>query len=212
MDAIGDWFKETVNTGSPRLESQNADPARVPPHQIVTDKLPVMTYGSMTPNVSTSQWALRLFGLVGEEVVLDWDRLMGLEQVDETNDFHCVTQWSRLDARWGGVRASDVLALCRPAAEATHVMLHCYDGYTTNVGLDVLHGTDVLFVHMLFGEPLPREHGGPVRLVIPSRYGWKSAKWVSAVEFMPQDSPGFWEQRGYHMRGEYWAEERFGQP
>ncbi len=211
MDAIGDGFKKAVNTGSLRLRDQNADPASVPPHQIVTDKFPVMTYGS-TPNISTSDWRLRLFGSVEEEVVLDWDRLMSLEPVDETKDFHCVTQWSRLDTRWGGVRASDVLALCRPAAEATHVMLHCHDGYATNVGLDVLAEPDVLFASTLFGEPLPRDHGGPVRLVVPSRYGWKSAKWLSAVELMPRDRPGFWEQRGYHMRGEYWAEERFGSP
>ncbi len=123
-----------------------------------------------------------------------------------------MTQWSRLDVQWSGVRVSEVLTLCRPPTEATHAMVHCYDGYTTNLEVETLRRPDVLLAHTLLGMPLAREHGGPVRLVVPSRYGWKSAKWVRAIEFMAGDRPGFWEERGYHMRGEYWAEERFGTP
>ena len=206
-----DWMRKAVNQTSPALANSGLDSARVPPHQIVTDKFPVMTVGGV-PNVPRAEWRLRLVGLVEREAELDWEALSALSQTQETRDFHCVTQWSKFDVEWAGVRASDLFGLCSPKPEATHVMLHCYDGYTTNVDLERLRADDVLFAHSLAGAPLDSDHGGPVRLVVPSVYGWKSAKWVGAVEFMPADSPGFWEQRGYHMRGDYWKEERFTSP
>ena len=206
-----DMMRKALNRTSPALANPARDPTRVPPHQIVTDKFPVMTVAG-TPDVPLGEWRLRLVGLVEQEAELDWEALSALPQRHETRDFHCVTQWSKFDVEWGGVRASDVFAVCSPKPEATHVMLHCYDGYTTNVDLERLRADDVLFAHTLAGAPLDRDHGGPVRLVVPSVYGWKSAKWVGAVEFMAGDRPGFWEQRGYHMRGDYWKEERFGSP
>ena len=206
-----DWLRRTTSSGTQKAAPEGVDPARIPAHQIVTDKFPVMTFGG-TPSTSTGDWRLKLFGLVEAEIELDWQQLMALEQTAATEDFHCVTQWSRLDVTWEGVRASVVLDLCRPLAGATHAMVHCYDGYSTNVDLEVLRRPDVLFAHTQFGSPIKREHGAPVRLLVPSRYGWKSAKWVNAVELMAGDRPGFWEERGYHMRGDFWAEERFGRP
>lgn len=207
-----DWLRRTTTGSSTqRPAPEGVDPARIPPHQVLTDKFPVMTFGG-TPNVSTADWRLRLFGLVRAEVELDWQQFMALEQTSQTKDFHCVTQWSQLDVAWEGVRASTVLDLCHPSADATHAMIHGYDGYSTNVALDVLRQPDVLFAHTQFGAPITREHGAPVRLLIPDRYAWKSAKWVSAVELMAGDRPGFWEERGYHMRGDFWAEERFAGP
>ena len=181
---------------------------RVPPGQYVTPKMPVMSMWP-TPRISLDTWRLRLFGDVERETELTWVEWESLAQVEVTADFHCVTQWSRLNVGWGGVPASRVLDLAQPKASARFVMLHCYDGYTANIDVDALRAPDVLFAHRQDGAPLEPQHGGPLRLVVPSRYGWKSAKWVSGVEFMAEDSPGFWEGLGYHMRGDPWREERF---
>ena len=124
-------------------------------------------------------------------------------------DFHCVTQWSRLDNTWAGVPLEGVMQPAKPKPEAKHVMVHCYGGYTTNLALGVLQDDDVLFAYEHDGAPLAAEHGGPLRLVVPKRYGWKSAKWVSGLELMAEDAPGFWEQRGYHMEGDPLKEQRF---
>lgn len=204
-----DWLQRAVNTWNDGGRNPGIDPSRVPPHQIVTSKFPVMTVGA-TPSVPTDDWGMRLFGLVEEEVEVDWRRLLELPQTATTRDFHCVTQWSKMDVDWAGVRLADALSLCRPTPEATHAMIYGYDGYTTNLDLPALMADDVLLAHSQDGQPLAREHGGPVRLVVPSVYGWKSAKWVRGIELLPADAPGFWEQRGYHMRGDYWKEERFG--
>ncbi len=179
-----------------------------PPGQFVTDKFPVLTYGQ-TPVVETKDWKLQVFGLVYEEIELNWDDFMSMPQTTLTRDFHCVTQWSRLDNLWQGVQFREVMNWLRPKPEGSQVMAHCYGGYSTNLPLDVLMEEDVLFAHMHDGQPLERKHGGPMRLVVPSRYGWKSAKWVSGLEFMDEERPGFWEQLGYHRNGDPWKEERF---
>ena len=181
---------------------------RVPPGQYVTPKMPVMNMG-FAPNVPTDTWKLRVFGQVEEPVELDWEGFLALAQQAETADFHCVTQWSRLNVGWEGVPASVVLDLARPTPEARFVMLHSADGYTTNLDIEAVRRPDVLFAHRQDGAPLEAAHGAPVRLVVPARYGWKSAKWVTGVELMTNDAPGFWEENGYHMRGDPWAEERF---
>ncbi|MBM3939407.1 MAG: sulfite oxidase-like oxidoreductase [SAR202 cluster bacterium] len=181
---------------------------RVPPGQFVASKLTVMTAGS-TPRIDLAKWRLRLHGLVAKPVELTWEQFSGLPVVDAPSDFHCVTQWSRLNAGWGGVPASALLDLCQPLPEAKYVMLHCYGGYTANITLDDLRGEGVLFASRLDGGPLPVEHGGPMRLVVPHLYGWKSAKWLNSVEFKDKDEPGFWEVRGYHMRADPWLEQRF---
>ena len=180
----------------------------VPPGQITTAKFPEMTFGGR-PRVSLEQWRLGVSGLVARQVKLDWEQFMAMPQVTMTADFHCVTQWSWLDNAWEGVRVGDVLELAAPLSDASHAMVHCYDGYTANLDLAVLMEPDALFVHKHDGQPLTAAHGAPMRLVVPQRYGWKSAKWVRAMELMAGDKPGFWEMNGYHMRGDPWKEERF---
>ena len=180
----------------------------VPPGQYVTAKMPVMTFG-VTPRLEQAAWRLRVTGLVKNPVELDWDGFMAMPQTAVDAAFHCVTQWSRLQNAWEGVRVTDVLELAEPLLEARHVMAHCADGYTTNVDLEVLSRPESLLAHRHDGALLAADHGAPVRLVVPSRYGWKSAKWVHTLELMAADAPGFWEQNGYHMRGDPWREERF---
>ena len=188
--------------------SQDHEDREVPDGQFVTEKFPVLTFGQK-PNIDLATWQFRVFGLVEEEFTLSWEQFMNLEKVAIDAEFHCVTQWSKLENTWEGVLFTEVMKLIKPRPEAKYVMAHCYGGYSTNVALDVLIDDDVLFAYNHDGEPLSADHGGPLRLVIPKRYGWKSAKWVNGLEFMEQDAPGFWEVRGYHMNGDPWKEERF---
>ena len=179
---------------------------RMPPGQFVSKKLPVLTYGP-TPKIEAADWRLRVFGLVENEVQLDWQGFTALPWTALRADFHCVTQWSALDNLWEGVLFRDVVGLAQPKGAARFVMAHCYGGYTTNVPLDVVQ--EGILAHKHNGEPISRDHGWPLRLVVPSRYGWKSAKWLTAIEFMADDRPGFWEERGYNNNGDPWKEERF---
>jgi len=181
---------------------------RVPAGQYVTPKQPVMNMG-FSPHLGTDAWSLEVIGLVENPIVLRWADFEALAQQQEVADFHCVTQWTRLNVGWEGVPVTTVLDIARPKPEARHVMFHCADGYSTNVDLDALRSPDVLFAHRMDGRPLEVGHGYPVRVVIPARYGWKSAKWVTGVDLMAEDRPGFWEMNGYHMRGAPWREERF---
>ncbi len=180
---------------------------RVPPRQRIVKTFPVMLANGV-PTVDISSWRLRLFGLVEQEVELTYEQLKVLPIVRQEADFHCVTGWSRLGDVWEGVWVRDVVALAKPKPEARFVMVHCLDGYTTNLDLEVLLEEGML-VWAMNGALLSPEHGYPLRLLVPSRYGWKSAKWVHALEFMAEDKPGYWEERGYHMRGDVWAEERY---
>jgi DMSO/TMAO reductase YedYZ molybdopterin-dependent catalytic subunit len=181
---------------------------RVPDGQSVTPKMPVMNL-SYAFRLSTADWRLSVTGLVDREIELTWEDFLALASVAETVDFHCVTQWTRLNVAWEGVAASTVLELASPRPEARYAMFHCPDGYATNVDLAMVYQPEVLFAHKMDGEPLAPNHGYPVRLVVPARYGWKSAKWVTGVELLAEDQPGFWELNGYHMRGNPWREERF---
>ena len=181
---------------------------KVPPGQFVTAKFPVLTYGP-TPKVDLATWRLRIFGLVEEEVELTWEQFTGLQWSTVNADFHCVTQWSALDNTWEGVLFTDLIKLVEPKPQAKYVMAHCYGNYTTNVPLDLMLEDGSMLAHKQDGEELDRDHGWPVRLVVPSRYGWKSAKWLNGIEFMADDQPGFWEQRGYSNSADPWKEERF---
>jgi len=185
--------------------------ARTPPGQHLVTNFPVLDLG-MHPKITRDTWRLRLFGLVPREITLDWAALSRLPQVTAVSDFHCVTRWSQLDMHWEGVPARELVMLAQPAPEAHFVTLHSYDEYTTNLPLAALLDADVLIAHGVSGKPLPNEHGGPVRLVVPKRYAWKSAKWLEAIEFHAQDRPGFWEVRAYHNDADPWREERFGYP
>ena len=181
---------------------------RLPPGQKLTDGWPVLQYGN-TPSIDITTWKFSLVGLVDEEVHLTWDEFLALPQTTIRSDIHCVTHWSKFDNDWTGVRFRDVLARAQADQRAKYVMAHSYGGYTTNIALDELMGDDVLFAHQHNGEPLTKEHGWPLRLVVPKLYFWKSAKWVRGIVLMDSDKPGFWEMYGYHIHGDPWKEERY---
>ncbi|MCJ2542289.1 sulfite oxidase-like oxidoreductase [Thermostichus vulcanus] len=191
-----------------KLVGEDPLSGRVPPGQHLARGFPVFTYGD-TPVIQPEEWQLRIWGCVEKEVVITWEDLLALPQHTFTADFHCVTRWSKLDVTWAGVRIPDLLAAVSIRPEAKAVMQHCYGGYTTNLTLEEFIRPENYIVHTLEGERLPVDHGGPVRTLIPHLYAWKSAKWISGLEFLPEDQPGFSERNGYHMRGEPWSEERY---
>jgi DMSO/TMAO reductase YedYZ molybdopterin-dependent catalytic subunit len=181
---------------------------RVPPGQYVTEKWPVLTHGR-TPVVSPKDWGLRIFGRVEQPVALMWPAFQSLPRREVLADFHGVTRFSTLDNPWSGVSARDVLRQARAGADAAFVRVHCYGGYTTNLPLEDILSEQALFADRWKGEPLQVDHGGPVRLVVPHLYAWKSAKWVSGIELLAEDRRGFWEENGYHAYGDPWSEQRF---
>ena len=182
--------------------------ARVPPGQHLTQKWPVLTYGA-TPRFDPRTWTFRCFGLVEQEVAWTWEEFLRLPRVETISDVHCVTRWSFLDNRWEGVHIRELLTHVRIKPDAIAVMIHADPDYTTNLLLTELVDDDVLLALKHNGRDLDPEHGGPCRLVVPKLYFWKSAKWVRAFEFADVNAPGFWEENGYHMHADPWAEERF---
>ncbi len=193
------------------LTGTQADPAaaRLPPGQRQVQNWPVLDRG-IRPKVALESWRLTVDGLVETPLSWSWADLQAQPQVSSVSDIHCVTAWSRYDNRWEGVAARHLLALARPLPEARHVVFHAYDGYTTNLPLDAFAAEDALLAAKWEGEPLPAEHGGPLRVVVPRLYFWKSAKWVKRLEFVAEDRKGFWEVRGYHNEADPWKEERYG--
>lgn len=189
---------------------KEAQGERVPPGQFLTDRFPVLHYGETPHYANLDSWSLRVFGLVGAEQSFTWEELMALPTKTQTVDIHCVTRWSKLDTSWTGIPWRDFLQLIDVKPEATHLMAHCEHNFTTNIALDVLDDDDTMLAYLYNGEPLEPDHGYPLRLLVPKKYFWKSAKWIRGVEFMAADSPGFWERNGYHMEGDPWREERFG--
>jgi DMSO/TMAO reductase YedYZ molybdopterin-dependent catalytic subunit len=191
-----------------RAEKQGIDPARLPPGQSPTapGKFPVLTVGP-APHVAPGDWKLFIHGEVAEPLSFSLADLRprALEQVC---DVHCVTRWSKFDTRWTGVRVRELLEAARPKPEATHALVHSYGGYSTNLPLEALLDDDVLVTWAFDGQPLEHQHGGPVRLLVPKRYFWKSAKYLQAIELLDHDEPGFWERNGYHNEGDPWLEER----
>jgi DMSO/TMAO reductase YedYZ molybdopterin-dependent catalytic subunit len=167
----------------------------------------VLTVGP-EPDLPVSTWSLSVHGRCAAPFALRWEELLALPQTELTTDLHCVTRWSMFGTRWGGVRVRDLLERARPLEDATHVLVHAHGGYTTNLPLAALLDDDVLIAHAYDGRPLTREHGGPARLLVPQRYLWKSAKWVSALELLDRDEPGLWERNGYHNEGDPWREQR----
>ena len=183
---------------------------RLPPGQVRTRKWPVLHYG-FVPTISLERWKLQIFGLVERPLVFSWREFQELPRVKVYADFHCVTRWSRLDNVWEGVATSEILARAGAKPEARFVVAHGYDsGWTTNLPLTDFLADDALLADTHDGEPLTADHGGPCRLVIPRLYAWKSAKWLRGLELVATDRPGYWEQGGYHNRGDPWNEERFG--
>ncbi len=190
------------------LEEKMKREGRLPSGQALTLKWPVLHYGSV-PSFDPATWDFGTSGLVERPVRLTWEEFLALPKVQVTADFHCVTRWSRFDNRWEGVPFRAVAELTQPRPEARHVLVRAAEGYTANVPVPDLLEANVLFAYRHDGQPLPAEHGGPLRLVIPKLYGWKSVKWVRGLEFLAADRPGFWEQNGYHMYGDPWKEQRF---
>jgi DMSO/TMAO reductase YedYZ molybdopterin-dependent catalytic subunit len=181
---------------------------RLPPGQHLTRDWPTLDLG-VTPNISREHWRLDIYGAVENPIFWNFAQFTGQTQTKFTSDIHCVTTWSRYDNQWEGLATSDLLNACRPREAAGFVVLHCYDGYTTNLALEDFATEDALLAHSWSGAPLEQEHGGPVRLVVPHLYFWKSAQWLKAIEFLERDAPGYWEVRGYHNRGDPWAEQRY---
>lgn len=199
-----------MSAEAPRVDTR-ADAERLPPGQVLTRKWPVLHYGTV-PDVDTARWTFAVTGAVSSPLELTWAELASLPRQETACDIHCVTRWSRLDNIFGGVPVQALLQRARPLPSARFVLVHAEQGFTTNVPLADLDRPANLLALTHDGEPLTPEHGGPVRLLIPHLYFWKSAKWVRGFELLEEDYPGFWEQNGYHMRGDPWAEERYGRP
>ncbi len=190
-------------------DARRAD--RLPPGQSRTRKWPVLD-ASGPPRIDLAAWRFRLAGLIARPTEWNWEQFQQLPRVKVFADFHCVTRWSRLGNIWEGVAARELVkAAGGVLPQARYVLIHAYDsGWTTNLPLDDFLAEDALVALFHDGEPLPPEHGGPARLIVPQLYAWKSAKWLAGAEFLARDRAGFWERNGYHMHGDPWREERFG--
>jgi DMSO/TMAO reductase YedYZ molybdopterin-dependent catalytic subunit len=194
-----------------RIDVRREGPTRLPPGQIRTQKWPVLHYG-VVPSVDLATWRFRVNGAVERPFELTWDELYSLPRQETACDIHCVTRWSRYDNLFEGVSVHGLLQRAGVRVEAGFALVHAEQGYTTNLPLEDLDQPGNLLAFGYNGEPLPPEHGGPIRLLVPHLYFWKSAKWVRGIEVLEQDMPGFWEENGYHMRGDPWQEERYGRP
>jgi len=184
------------------------DPARLPPGQYLTEKWPVLHAGTV-PTVDLATWALEVSGEVERPLTLGWEQLLELPSREVTVDIHCVTRWSRFDTTFKGVHWSELAKLVQPRPGARFVVAHAEQGFTANVPLAAIEDEEALIAYEADGEPLTPDHGWPVRLVVPSRYFWKSAKWLCGLELLDHDEPGFWERYGYHNDGDFTKEQRY---
>jgi DMSO/TMAO reductase YedYZ molybdopterin-dependent catalytic subunit len=192
-----------------KVRDAGYDPARLPPGQYFTEKWPVLHAGEV-PDVDLAAYRFEITGEVEQPVSLTYDELRALPATTVTTDIHCVTRWSRFDAGFTGVHWRTLAELCRPKPTANFAIAHAEHGFTANVPLDALEDEHALVAYDADGEPLTPDHGWPVRLVIPSRYFWKSAKWLTGIELSSIDKPGFWERYGYHNDADFWQEQRYG--
>lgn len=193
------------------LDIRTRGGTRLPPGQYRTEKWPILHYGAV-PRVDTSRWTFRVFGEVERPYEITWEEFSALPRRDVLCDIHCVTKWSRFDNRFAGVSVPLLLERAGVKGNAAHALVHAEEEYTTNLPLADLRREGNLIATHHDGAPLAPEHGGPARLVVPHLYFWKSAKWVRGIELLEGDYPGFWEQNGYHKRGDPWNEERYGRP
>ena len=192
-----------------KVRDAGYDPARLPPGQYLTAKWPVLHAGDV-PDVDIATWTLSITGQVEEPLTLTYDELRALPATDVTTDIHCVTRWSRFDAGFKGVHWRELAKLCRPKPTANFAIAHAEHGFTANLPLSALEDENALVVYEADGAPLAPDHGWPVRLVIPTKYFWKSAKWLTGIELSSIDKPGFWERYGYHNEADFWKEQRYG--
>ena len=192
-----------------KVREAGYDPARLPPGQYFTEKWPVLHAGSV-PSTNLATWDFGVRGEVEKPLTLSWDEFDALPKSENVQDIHCVTRWSRFDTRFRGVHWRELAKLVEPKPTARFVIAHCEQGYTANVPLRFLEDERALLATEADGEPLAPDHGWPLRLVIPGKYFWKSAKWLRAIELSSIDKPGFWERYGYHNDADPWKEERYG--
>src|SRR5215210_993691 len=192
-----------------KVRNAGYDPARLPPGQYLTDKWPVLHAGSI-PETDLATWDFRVWGQVEEPLTLGWEQFDALPKSENVQDIHCVTRWSRFDTRFRGVHWRELAALVKPQPTARFAIAQSEQGYTANIPLEFLADELALLATEADGEPLAPEHGWPLRLVIPGKYFWKSAKWLRGIELSSIDKPGFWERYGYHNDADPWKEERYG--
>jgi DMSO/TMAO reductase YedYZ molybdopterin-dependent catalytic subunit len=192
-----------------KVRAAGYDPARLPPGQYLTEKWPVLHAGDVPRYDDLATWTFRVFGEVEQELELPWDEFNALPRSENVQDIHCVTRWSRFDTRFEGIHWREVAKLCRPTPSAGFAIAHAEHGFTTNIPLSFLERDDALLATHADGAPLAPDHGYPLRLVVPGKYFWKSAKWLRGIELSAFDKPGFWERYGYHDDANPWREERY---
>ena len=192
-----------------KVRAAGFDPARLPPGQYFTEKWPVLHAGDV-PDTDLAVWDFKVWGEVEEPLTLTFEQLKELPATDVTSDIHCVTRWSRFDAHFKGVHWSELAKLCKPKPSAQFVIAHAEQGFTANSPLSAIEDPTALIVYEADGEPLTPDHGWPLRLFVPTKYFWKSAKWLRGLELSAVDKPGFWERYGYNNNADYWKEERYG--
>jgi DMSO/TMAO reductase YedYZ molybdopterin-dependent catalytic subunit len=192
-----------------KVRAAGFDPARLPPGQYLTEKWPVLHAGDV-PDTDLAVWDFKIWGEVEEPLTLTFEQLKELPATDVTSDIHCVTRWSRFDAHFKGVHWSELAKLCKPKPSAQFVIAHAEQGFTANSPLSAIEDPTALIVYEADGEPLTPDHGWPLRLFVPTKYFWKSAKWLRSLELSATDKPGFWERYGYNNDADYWKEERYG--
>ena len=199
--------KETLARVFKHKKSEQGD-KRIPAGQTVTDKFPVLDLG-VKPDFNKETWRLAVYGLVEKEQQFTYDNILTMPAISITADFHCVTSWSKLDVQWKGVAFGDFVKMVKPNNSWKFLIQKSMDGYTTNVPREDVEKENVILAYLLDGKPIPREHGWPLRMIIPHLYAWKGAKFLKALKFVDKDEPGFWEVRGYHNHGDAWKEERY---
>ncbi len=181
---------------------------RLPPGQHLTSKFPILHVGRV-PQFDPEKWDLIISGDVENKFRWKWQEFLALPKIVDVSDFHCVTSWSRYDCRWAGVKLKDIISMAKPSREVSTIFVYCDGGYTTDIPLTEGMKDNVLLAYELDDKPLPSEHGGPVRLVVPDLYAYKCAKWLRQIEFMKSHELGYWEQRGYSDSADPWKEERY---
>jgi len=201
------WAK--ARRGGEEREVFHEGDDRLPPGQHVVETWPVLDLGRK-PDIPHAEWKLSVEGFVAHPISWTWEQFLAQPQVRDTSDFHCVTSWSRFDNEWEGISFKHLLSIVQPLSMARFVLFSSYDDYTTNLPLEACDDSDVLLAYRWNGKPLTKEHGGPVRMIIPKRYAWKGAKWLKAITFSDRDEKGFWEVRGYSNTAFPWKNDRYG--
>ncbi|MBA3882166.1 MAG: sulfite oxidase-like oxidoreductase [Chthoniobacterales bacterium] len=198
------FARKMAGKARPTVRSEN----RLPPGQHLTPGFPVLDLG-IRPDIPLHEWRLEVTGLVEHPRTFTWEEFTALPKFEDVSDFHCVTTWSKFDVKWTGVAFFTLAEAVKPKPEAKHLLFTSYDGYTTNVSIEHVMDDDVLIATAYEGKPLPRDHGGPARVIIPKLYAWKGAKFIRSIEFSAEDKLGFWEVRGYSNTADPWTENRF---